>query len=237
MSNQRQIWLGYRLTLYDEPGEGLGKTLVGDWWVRTVGDPSQNWICPDAPLQNTSYSNPMPEYDYSFGTVSSPWVGGTDAFAGGDVQQSGRFNAGSYALNAWLIRAPPLWLRDYHVNAGWTHYFLTETNIREPFSTPLLADGVSIGVWPLPTNGPPFHPSSGTVLYDNLYLGMEVVLIARHGGRPGKVPDSWPASAPLPGGVNISLFDGHVQQVRLDDLWQLQWTVDWKAPAKRPGLP
>jgi prepilin-type processing-associated H-X9-DG protein len=40
----------------------------------------------------------------------------------------------------------------------------------------------------------------------------------------------------MPGAVNVGFVDGHAQPVRLDDLWQLYWKVDYVAPPKRPGL-
>jgi hypothetical protein len=34
----------------------------------------------------------------------------------------------------------------------------------------------------------------------------------------------------------MGFFDGHVEQVALDRLWQLHWHKDYVAPEKRPGL-
>jgi hypothetical protein len=34
----------------------------------------------------------------------------------------------------------------------------------------------------------------------------------------------------------MGFFDGHVEQVALDRLWQLYWHKDYVAPAKRPGI-
>ena len=41
----------------------------------------------------------------------------------------------------------------------------------------------------------------------------------------------------LPGAINAAFFDGHVELVKLDDLWQLYWHKNYQPPAKRPGLP
>jgi len=41
----------------------------------------------------------------------------------------------------------------------------------------------------------------------------------------------------LPGAINVSFWDGHVEQVKLEGLWQLYWHRDYVPPAKRPGLP
>jgi prepilin-type processing-associated H-X9-DG protein len=41
----------------------------------------------------------------------------------------------------------------------------------------------------------------------------------------------------MPGMVDVSFTDGHVEKVKLDNLWQLYWHVGYVPPAKRPGLP
>jgi prepilin-type processing-associated H-X9-DG protein len=68
-------------------------------------------------------------------------------------------------------------------------------------------------------------------------VGMEGLCLPRHGKRPNPVPRNWPTTSPLPGAVNVMLFDGHAEVVKLDDLWQLYWHVGYEPPAKRPGLP
>jgi prepilin-type processing-associated H-X9-DG protein len=40
----------------------------------------------------------------------------------------------------------------------------------------------------------------------------------------------------LPGAINVSFYDGHVEQVKLERLWQLSWHRDYVPPPKRPGL-
>jgi prepilin-type processing-associated H-X9-DG protein len=61
-------------------------------------------------------------------------------------------------------------------------------------------------------------------------------MIARHGRRPRPIPKRWPAGERLPGAINVAFFDGHVEQVPLEELWQLYWHKDYEPPAKRPGL-
>ena len=67
--------------------------------------------------------------------------------------------------------------------------------------------------------------------------GMNALNIPRHKNTPRSVPRSWPTAVPLPGGINVGLFDGHVEVTRLDDLWQLYWHRNYVPPVKRPGLP
>ena len=60
--------------------------------------------------------------------------------------------------------------------------------------------------------------------------------IPRHGSRPRNVPAKFNFQNRLPGAINLSFFDGHVEQVRLEKLLSLYWHRDWQTPAKRPGL-
>lgn len=63
------------------------------------------------------------------------------------------------------------------------------------------------------------------------------VALPRHGSRPNPAPRYWPRTQPLPGAINVALYDGHCELVKLDYLWQLYWTKKWIPPSKRPGLP
>ena len=63
---------------------------------------------------------------------------------------------------------------------------------------------------------------------------MNLFTIPRHGSRPNRIPTNQILRAPLPGGINVSFYDGHVRFVRLEDLWQLEWHQDYKPPTKRP---
>jgi hypothetical protein len=66
---------------------------------------------------------------------------------------------------------------------------------------------------------------------------MHFFTVPRHGKRPNPVPTAWLATQPMPDAVNVALFDRHGQAVKLDELWQLYWHVDYKAQMNRPGLP
>jgi hypothetical protein len=62
------------------------------------------------------------------------------------------------------------------------------------------------------------------------------IAIPRHGSRPTPAPTSWPVYRPLPGAINVVLWDGHGESVKLDDIWHLYLFRGAKPPAKRPGL-
>jgi len=60
--------------------------------------------------------------------------------------------------------------------------------------------------------------------------------ISRHGSRPRSIPTKFNPADKLPGAINLSFYDGHVEQVKLERLWSLYWHKDYVPPAKRPGL-
>lgn len=59
--------------------------------------------------------------------------------------------------------------------------------------------------------------------------------IPRHGSRPNPDPTYCPTNQPLPGAINVSIFDGQGELVKQGRLWQLYWQRDYLPPAKRPG--
>jgi len=128
----------------------------------------------------------------------------------------------SYTVNRWLVLGAS---------------FTAESQIAHPVWTPVLADGVVYLTHPGASNQPAqdlYSPVSG--LGANGEFNMRVMNIPRHGNRPRPVPRNWPATAPLPGAVNVAFHDGHAELVKLDRLWQFYWHVGYVPPAKRPGL-
>ena len=109
-----------------------------------------------------------------------------------------------------------------------------------PYLTP--GDGI---VW-MHEAGLPIGPRATDAPAVNLTLGglpkadgsdsMGSFMLPRHGSRPWKVPTNHPANQKLPGAINMSFYDGHVETVQLERLWQLYWHVGYVRPAKRPGL-
>jgi prepilin-type N-terminal cleavage/methylation domain-containing protein len=137
-------------------------------------------------------------------------------------------DSGSYAANSWVFSAPQ--------GTEASNYFKMSA-AQQTASIPLFVDAVWPDVAPHATDLP------CTNLYDGagFTLGLEPMgrcTISRHGGMPaGAAPRVWPASQRMPGAVDVSFLDAHVEMVKLDNLWQLTWHKDYMPPAKRPGLP
>jgi prepilin-type N-terminal cleavage/methylation domain-containing protein len=139
---------------------------------------------------------------------------------------------GSYAMNGWL----------YTLKGATVHvpepekYFKSQGDIRLTAKTPLFLDAVWPDIWPHATDFPATDLFNGAQVINNSFMCRST--IARHGSRsPQQAPRAWPRTQPMPGAVDVSFTDGHVEQVKLEGLWQLSWHLNYAPPAKRPGLP
>lgn len=230
LSNQKQIQLGYRLKLDDGGGSRLDAPEVLDWYQRDVGRAELGWSCPGAPAPK-AHAGAANNW-LSLGSLNSGWsYSNWEQDGGSQPTFPVNFRAGSYAVNYYLIYAAR---QQRYVTPGQygPNDLIHESQLPLPASTPVTADGVFAQVTPRATDPPPANLNLDMMNNSMMW----VVAIPRHGKRPGSPPTNWPANQPLPGAVNISMFDGHVELVKLDHLWQLYWHKDYQPPAKRPGL-
>jgi prepilin-type N-terminal cleavage/methylation domain-containing protein/prepilin-type processing-associated H-X9-DG protein len=225
LSNERQIYLGFRLAL-DQASDRFDKPEVADWLDAEQGLPNSPWICPAAPAPPTVRI---------VGTVDSAWR--LPFWGPWRTQQTMITNdqrASSYCVSMALTESSMM----HRINQIdlWTlanyRLFVAGPQVTRPELTPVLADGRVWKTYPRPTDSPPKN------LVEDVYgSDMAQIALPRHGNRPDSIPTYWPNNQPLLGAVNVSFFDGHVELVKLDNLWQLYWYPDYQAPLKRPGLP
>jgi prepilin-type N-terminal cleavage/methylation domain-containing protein len=248
LSNERQIALSYRVAMEEEPGSSLGKRSLEEWWLLHMGQPSEGWICPEAPLSNTNLAPILGR-----ATATSPWywqsTWGDDNWwdpntirDAAEYPNRPKFHAGSYAVNGWIVPSPGFltWNQlaaDNNSLVPRDFFFESEGAVTFPANTPIVGD---VGLWPVPIpredDGPPFDLGVPPVEPTGSYLSMRGFVIARHGDRPSQ-PGRWPANQRLPCAINVAFFDGHAHLVPLENLWSLDWHRNWNAPKKRPGLP
>jgi len=223
LSNQKQIFL--KCPLSDPNNQTLDNGEAQTWLMGEIGK-LPYWICPCA----RPPADPIPS---QAGTVEKAWqeyLSTTSPVSPLEIRRS------SYACNEWFFSyAAPL-LPSALLSVQ--NFFAKESQIIKPVRTPVFGDG----------NFPAAYPTALDLPPSDLYVGLtpgvypfvpsiEVFCLPRHGKRPIPVPRDWPPSQPLPGAVNVILFDGHAEPVKLDDLWQLYWHVGYVPPPKRPGLP
>jgi len=122
--------------------------------------------------------------------------------------------------------------------------YSSEGSVRQPSLTPLFADSITYTVWPYELDA----EDSAADLYDgyNLVNGtaggnvyaIRSCLLDRHGRRPSSAAPRnyfYFRGSPLPGGVNVAFFDGHVEFEKwLNQLWTLQWHRGWVTPDPLP---
>jgi len=155
-----------------------------------------------------------PLYDFS-GTADTVWTWSpTNGFIG------------SYALNGWLY--------DQATFGGAMHpefMMSKQSAIQKPSQTPVFCDAVWVDEWPLETD-----PPSDDLYFGNMAdSGMSRCTIERHGGgNPAAASRVIDTAQPLPGALNMGMADGHVELVKLENLWQCTWHLNWVPPAARP---
>lgn len=85
----------------------------------------------------------------------------------------------------------------------------------KPATQPLFLDGGWVDTWPTSGDAPPPR-----ALWGGNNSAMARVCVSRHGQ-----------------GVNAVMFDGHVEYVKLPDLWKLNWHVGYVPPAAPVVVP
>jgi len=199
------------------PSSGLAVWTAGLYRYYAKATAVQFCPCATPPVQPFRYQ----------GTAANAWY--NREYQGLAVQGT---NAGSYAINSWLFSAQS----DPTIAGDAQKLFRSEAELTRPSNTPEFVDCV----WP--TIAPRTNDFPATDLFNGSIssvgpIPMGACTISRHGSRPASAaPRSWPVTARMPGAVDVSFADAHVEMVKLDGLWALSWHKDYDPPAKRPGL-
>ena len=194
----------------------------GDWMgamLAYYGNATNVLFCPTAPDKGNPNNlvNPPGKADSAWHwTLSTPTY------------------ASSYAINKWLSVPPPppatgLGNAQLHPE----RLYVKEASVVNTTLTPSFMDSAWINLDPVETDPPARN------LYDPLKNnnpeGMQRVCVARHGSRPPtSAPQNLLPGDPLPGTINMGFVDGHVEQVKLQNLWTYYWYLNWPPAAVRP---
>jgi len=156
------------------------------------------------------------------GTAANAWNGKEQGPISGGYYGT---NSASYGFNAW-----------FYDRAG-TNGFATEADIRRTATTPEFVDAVWPDLAPLATDFPATNLFDGGIFTTPLGQ-MGRCTVSRHGSNPARqAPRLWPATERMPGSVNVSFADAHVEWAKLESLWQFTWHRNFDPPPTRPGLP
>ena len=215
-SNLKQITLASIMYVQDHGRVGYGPN--DSLWMGALSSSFANsknvLLCPSAPAPV-----PVPRVDVD-GNAATAWVRADpiNTFIGG------------YGINNWLYE-PSLALAQAWVGTTPARFFVKDSSISSPSTTPNFVDNIRYGLNPSATDAPA----------RNLYTGQNTptmgrCTIARHSfSSPKAAPRNVPAGQPMPGAIKMSLVDGHVENVKLERLWFFTWHRDYVIPAQRPN--
>ena len=216
VNNLKQVGLANWMYFTDE-GTPVHYDNWPDLWMLTLQKRysaiDKVRICPTAPERSAAQLASDPSV---YGTLRRAWV------AKGAMTNY----QGSYALNGHF------YTDGLYGNPN--NLFRSESDIVYPTKTPFFVDALWLDAWPLPTDRP-----ATTVLDGEKFPGggLAKIAIPRHAFAQSGTIKQLDTHSTLPGAVNVSFSDSHVETVKLEKLWSLQWHKNWVAPADRSGFP
>jgi prepilin-type N-terminal cleavage/methylation domain-containing protein len=224
VNNLKQLGLAAQM-YYDDNKTFIGPTTSnpstskGDWMgtmLAYYGNATNLIICPSARDKGV---NPP-------GTINPP---GTADSAWHWNLEPPYVYAASVGFNKWL--------ENNALYGSDTRNFNSEAGILQPTLTPVFTDSAWINFYPDVGDGPP------TSLYDPIDnpgknpSGLTRVCVARHGDRPASAaPRTLKfGTTTLPGSIVVQFYDGHVEPVKLPNLWSYYWNLTW-TPTNMPPV-
>jgi prepilin-type N-terminal cleavage/methylation domain-containing protein/prepilin-type processing-associated H-X9-DG protein len=226
LNNVHQISLPYAMVVGES--SSLQDTPIADWWLRECGD-NPSWLCPATKIPRDKYGN----FGGTEANCARAWV---FPFRMDLVHQppyplAYKLSIGSYGFNMWLSNFP----YDPEPLTGLPRIFHVESQIKYPSQTPIFGDAVvpmaggsSIDEYALNLNGNDGDEGNG------IPIRISPFVLPRHGNGPNSVTYTrWPRGQNYPGAMNMSFWDGHVAQTKLEDLWGLAWHREYEPGRKR----
>lgn len=217
VSNLKQLGLANWMYLADE-GKAVHYYDWPDLWVSVLQsrylDSPRVRICPRAP--GCSAKELLAVDTSGYGAVTRAWV----------VRSKSTNFQGSYAFNGYFYSGYP------YENA--TNCFRSDSDISLPDKTPFFVDAIWVDTWPMPTDLPATNLFEGN---SPLRGGLQRIAYPRHAFTTTSAIRNFDLKSTLPGAVNVTFADNHVETVKLEKLWSLYWHKNWEPPAKRPGSP
>jgi prepilin-type N-terminal cleavage/methylation domain-containing protein len=224
LNNVKQLALGSFMYAQENSRHAGYETAAfpGGNWMGTLHEYASAkgiLVCPSAPLEK-----PPPASGNLQGYADRAWVRWTS--------DRNTMFYGSYGYNGWLYSdKKPSEPGDPKAIGAFT----SESAVQKPAQTPVFFDENWVDLWPWETDIP----------YTNLYTGQPFAVspnqmgrctIARHGSRSASsAPRKFSTSNQMPGAINIGMAEGHVELVKLEELWQYYWHLDWQPPVTRPN--
>jgi prepilin-type N-terminal cleavage/methylation domain-containing protein len=223
LSNLRQVTTAGLMYLNDTQGgfpyngpllPGYDPTVAPLWSyaLTNYGANDQVRLCPSTRLQSLTLVE-------AAGAADLAWVGG-----GGDVPSQ----SGSYGQNGWFTEFVSKGPTALAYGSYPEYFFQNLLTVMKPAQTPLFFDQNYAATVPLETDsaaGDLYFGQSNPM--GGVRDGMGCCTIVRHGGPTANSSVPWKKGQPLPGAINMCFTDGHGELVKLPNLWNYYWHLDW----------
>jgi hypothetical protein len=194
---------------------GYDPTISPEWiWAMTnYGANDQVRVCP------STHQQPLTAL-YAAGAADLAWIGGGVGFPS-QLE-------GSYGQNGWFTEFVSKGPTAFAYGTDFQSFFFNKlTSVQRPAQTPLFFDQNYMETVPMETDKAAADLYFGQPPITGERIGMGCCTILRHGGRTatGSVP--YQSGQPLPGAINVCFTDGHGELVKLPNLWNYQWHLNW----------
>jgi len=197
--------------------------------INYFGNSTNFLICPTSFQIASSSGN-------GAGDVLTPWRAGTNYIG---------FVFGSYMMNGWFSTDDDP-IDDDGGNVGplpngtsqlTGFYTKPAIMVQNASATPIYSDGIWMDGFPTEIDSPCRDTYTGMKTKPQMGAEMQRTCISRHACRTGARFTWTTANSPPPGGVNVGMYDGHVELSKLANLWNYQWHRNWDATRVAIGTP
>jgi prepilin-type N-terminal cleavage/methylation domain-containing protein/prepilin-type processing-associated H-X9-DG protein len=235
-SNLKQMVLA-DIMYFNDNGHGVPDQApsgsTGSWFINFIDYYSKATNLINCPTAN----QPQKAQNNFAGNALTPWCKT-------DYKGNGAAYFGGYVINGWFSvdsQSPGQGAGDG--NGSQQLYFLRDSEVLNSSQTPVFSDGIWVDMWPRENDSGcrdlhgTIDPSTGANPQEGTYganHSLARACVARHGCNPAAA-NSWGSAAAMPpGGVNVAMFDGHVEFSRIPNLWTYQWHRQWGQPPNPP---
>lgn len=194
-----------KMVSYNSAGGSSGAWVQN--FIQYYSKATNLFICPVA-KKPTTFAGANGQ-----GSADQVWVKPIDPGSGLMINY-----AGSLGFNGWLFSD-----KRGDGQATPERYFTTDASVSKTTLTPIFFDANWVDTWPTELDAPCRDLYQGRLLSVHTDL-MGRLTIARHGSiSPSRAPRALTGNVVLPGAVNMGMYDGHAESMRLEKLWTLYW--------------
>jgi prepilin-type processing-associated H-X9-DG protein len=214
INNLKQMDLAYIMYQQDFAHNVEYGSQANNLWMQTLISYQSACatvrLCPSA--ESTNWAGALPPVSQNLGCVNTAWNWGGTA-------------SGSYTLNGWLYAYDNNLLSASGLKglaSRQAQFFVKESAIAQPASTPVFTDGMFPDCWPTHANNT-FDLYYGTARDASNPGTLQRICLARHPLKSGVTATP---GVTIPGAFDMAFADGHASLWKLQDIKNVVWYKD-----------